>query len=252
MCIIATKYLPRTIIEIGRTASSKFGRRRLRRKERHDARKWCHDRLRDENEAYDDAPPEPLRLKKDSSFEQDDNLGPAKRWLTSKIGEPWSDVFSKLSVWTRSGNIAISHVVDSHMLPWVQQPGEKDPPYNFFDFAVDKNGILQDKTDKTVYPKYSWGISSKNRSLLAQAKLWLGDRMVLKRGRHFFWGELIRRQRLCIFCRHSHLEEEHKHYRQAKRLTKKELAFFLNIPVHLRTILLREQLESRKKSPCPK
>ena len=92
---MATKNLARTVIEAGRTGSSKYARRRLRRLERREAKHFCY--LAKNLIHEEDLGPKPVRLKRGWEFQQDDKIGPAMRWMMSKVGEVWDEVYSELS-----------------------------------------------------------------------------------------------------------------------------------------------------------
>lgn len=177
---MATRNLARTVIEVGRTKSSKEGRKRLRRRERRENRAFCYDA--ETVEDYDDLPSAPVNLRNGYEFEQDDKLGPARRWMDSRVGRPWNDVFSELSVKFRGRGIALSHVVDTHMLRWVDL-GELDQWRRFYEYVVDDDGILQHGPGYgKARRRYARPVSA------AEASKWAADRKVIERGKRLYWS----------------------------------------------------------------
>lgn len=178
---MATRNLARTVIEVGRTKRSKEGRRHLRRIERRAARRFCYDA-----ETYDDLEDlgvDPAGLPKGWDFEQDDKLGPARRWLDSRVGRLWDDVFSELSVKFRGRGIALSHVVDFHMLEWVDLGAERW--YGSYDYVVDDEGILRHGPEHGK-PRRSFGNRLAGHG---EAARWAGDRRVIVRGKRCYWSD---------------------------------------------------------------
>lgn len=178
---MATRNLARTVIEVGRTKWSKEGRRRLRRAERRAGRRFCHEAecLDD----LDDLRSAPVGLRKGWDFAQDDKLGPARRWMDSRVGRPWDEVFSELSVKFRNRGIALSHVVDTHMLSWVDT-GNKEKWWGAFDYEVDDEGILRFGPD---HDKPGPKIPPRPRNYL-HALRWADGRKVIVRGRRCYWS----------------------------------------------------------------
>ena len=161
-----------------------------------------------------------------------DNLGPAKRWIQSQCGRLWSEVYSKLSVWRKSGNIAISHVVDSHMLGWIKMPGTEHPFYWHHDFFVDDEGILREHKDedeivRSRNPRYSYGFFNTSQK---QGAVWASERRVIKQGAHLYWGEFtgtILKDGVEVNC-----------YRQDAKLSLEEVEFFEDLTTSAQRDLL--------------
>jgi hypothetical protein len=178
---VATRNLARTVIEVGRTKSSKEQRRQLRRVERRDGRRYCREAA---NEAdLDDLRSAPLR-RRNNGLAQDDKLGPARRWMDSRVGRPWSEVFSELSVKFRRRGIALSHVVDTHMLRWVDR-GELLRWKPFFEYVVDDEGVLQ--FGPFHGKRYSWKGAPRPRVSMAEVDRWADNRKVIVRGNRCYW-----------------------------------------------------------------
>ncbi len=179
---MAVRNLARTVIEVGRTSASQWGRKQLRRLDRREARNYCRSALLDDLEELESAP---LRGRRDYSFGQEDKLGPAKRWLDSKVGQPWDDIYSELTEKFRGGGIALSHVVDEHILSWVNYTG--DVHYRRYDeYIVDDEGILRRNPEYTPSKyRFRWSVERDQRE---QAVKWAGARKVIPRRGRNFWA----------------------------------------------------------------
>lgn len=65
-----------------------------------------------------------------------DLLGPIQGYLRSRIGKPWDKTFSEIKNTMRSWTIPVQHVIDTHILPQVEQnvrfimKGKKKVPIN--------------------------------------------------------------------------------------------------------------------------
>lgn len=76
-----------------------------------------------------------------------DRLNPVYRWLTSKVGSRWDDVFSEICEKFDRRSLAGRHIVD-HISWWVDDNKIVSRPRFFFwpsywDFIVDDEGILR-------------------------------------------------------------------------------------------------------------
>ena len=187
---MATRNLARTVIEAGRTSSSSYGRKVLRRQNRRKARLYCHKARLYDDEELEDLESSPVDLESDWSFAQDDKLGPALRWMRSKCGQPWDDVYSELRTKFCGGGIALSHVVDTHMLGWVNYLNDLDP-WNSYEFVVDDAGILRHVPENA---RRKWSQSYHNaRKLTLAAQKWAGTRKVNVVGARRYWAEQSKR-----------------------------------------------------------
>jgi hypothetical protein len=217
---MATRNLARTVIEVGRTSNSKIGRKMLRRRERHDARDYCRAaRLKNEEE-LEDLKSAPVSHPRGWNFGQADKLGPALRWMQSKCGQPWDDVFSELSKKFRGGGIALSHVVDQHMLSWVKHPGEVDP-WGSYEFTVDDDGILR-HIPSPPRRRYHY---FKTHRLLQAAKAWAGSRKVNVVGKRCYWAEDV--------TPFQSLPIDH-YYRQTVEFSAEDYTFWATLPATAR------------------
>ena len=92
---MATRNLARTVIEAGRTSGSKHDRRQRRRLDRRDARQYCRIARLSDDEGIAELDSAPVSVP--GYISQEDKLGPALRWMRSKCGQLWDDVYSELS-----------------------------------------------------------------------------------------------------------------------------------------------------------
>lgn len=187
---MSTKNLARTVIEIGRADYSKYARRQRNRKIRRLSRAFCYDaETLEDLEDLDGDPSMQEAGNGNWGVVPLDNLGPAFRWMDSRVGRPWAEVYSELSTKFRGNKpIPVSHVVDTHMLDWVDVPGSIQE-YRWMRgnyFRVDDDGILR----RDTYPRSPWNRFPKHkRPVYSQAEVeaWAGKRKVIVRGKRLYW-----------------------------------------------------------------
>ena len=116
------------------------------------------------------------------------------RWMASKCGQKWDDIFSELSIKFRGRGIALSHVVDTHMLDWVQDGTRQISRYSWYEFIVDQDGILRKNTEVSPwrsrnstdsYNRWEWVDVRRHRLELA---VWAGDKKLIVRGDNIYWA----------------------------------------------------------------
>ena len=222
---MAVRNLARTVIEVGRTTASKWGLKQLRRLDRRKARNYCRSALLDDLEELGSAP---LRGRRDYSFSQEDKLGPAKRWLDSKVGQKWDDVYSELTEKFRGGGIALSHVVDEHIMNWVNHTG--DVQYRRYDeYIVDDEGILRRNPEyKLTKYRYRWSVERKHRE---EAVKWAGARKVIvHRGRNY-WAV-----RVAPFA-HVLVGFSAPYYRQDREFSEEDYAYWAGLSRDARVLV---------------
>ena len=129
---MATKNLARTVIEGGRTRSSKWHRRWTNGQHRANARRVSHALV---NGADSEMTVYPARIQAYPQF--NDKLGPAKRWLGTQAGRPWnqarSELFARFDIRTTPGR----HILFDHLLPEVE--GRPWRP----EYMIDRSGLLR-------------------------------------------------------------------------------------------------------------
>ena len=136
---MSCKDLSRTVIEGGRSHSNIFDRRQSHRTERARVRLWLGKACLDAEEAERSVPRARPRVRRWFS----DKLGPARRWLESQVGRPWSKVRSELFARFDDRTTAGRHILYDHLLRDVaeRKPDSTLPwgrPY-----FVDGRGILR-------------------------------------------------------------------------------------------------------------
>jgi hypothetical protein len=135
---MSTKHLARTVIEGGRCPGNRWFRRFSNKQERTAERQLSNRlaRLRELDGALYE-PRRPLR----ASF--CDKLNPAERWLRSQVGRPWNKVRGELLQRFDTRTTAGRHVVFGHLIPSVQVDATVTRFLRWFDFKVDRHGILR-------------------------------------------------------------------------------------------------------------
>ena len=159
---MSRKNLSRTVIEGGRTRYSKWQRGHSHRAERTSTRAWL-DQVALEHDIADEVVV-PVRRRVHKDFH--DKLGPAKRWLAAQVGRPWDKVYAELRARFDSRTIAGAHVVNDHMLGWVNRGDPSHAFWRRYDFVIDAHGILR----RERFYGVSWGRLQKHADALAQGR----------------------------------------------------------------------------------
>jgi hypothetical protein len=139
---VSRKDLSRTVIEGGRRYYNSWERRQSHATERASTRAWLDQVSVDEDVADERVVPPRRRVHKDFH----DKLSPARRWLAAQVGRPWNKVYAELRARFDSRTIAGQHVVQDHLLGWVDRGDRShgDPWHRGRDFVVDARGILRE------------------------------------------------------------------------------------------------------------
>jgi hypothetical protein len=137
---MATKNLARTVIEGGRSGSSRYEARHETRRERRKVKHLLHG----------DRDFDGVTFPRRGAFElvQNDKVNPAIRWITSNCGRPWRKVYSELVTTFDTRTIPGGHVVFNHMLTVIAEHGTLHADREMF--VIDRNGILRRNK------KYRW------------------------------------------------------------------------------------------------
>jgi hypothetical protein len=195
---LSRKDLSRTVIEGGRYHHNSWLRTASHGVERARTRAWL-DRVRFDPDDAEDTVPEP-RSHVGRSFY--DKLAPAKRWLASQVGRPWSKVYSELCAKFDTRTIAGRHVVVDHMLPWVRMTPTVDLRWGpRSEFVVDAHGILRhDPLSRHSYYRQR-----------AELYAWIGDRRAAKTFFGWWWYRIDMRF-VCsnAWCSRGHVWENGK------------------------------------------
>lgn len=171
---MSTKYLGRSVIELGRGRYDKF-ERRLRAK--------AHRRLKlDEDGEYVPPPVPPAH------GDLRDHLAPLRRWLDSNVGRSWAKVFSEFCTKFDTKSLQGRHIL-THLRQYVKGSGGREPVYRYsngWDYVIDDRGILREG-EKYVRPR--WG---ELRFMTNEAEKWANDREVTFEDGAWFWVKLKR------------------------------------------------------------
>ena len=172
--------LARSVLEAGHTPRTKYARRRLVRKQRREARAFCRDA--ETLEDLDDLGPRPRYFRRDWDFVQDDKLGCLFRWMDSKVGQPWDEVYSEACK-LRGKGIALSHVLDVHLLGSVSVE-EGDPYRRSADYIV-VDGFLR----KNIPGPGPWRSYARDYRKGDNDTQWAKGRQIMENGGRLYWAE---------------------------------------------------------------
>ena len=159
---MSRKNLSRTVIEGGRRYYNSWDRGQSHREERASTRAWLDQVSQDSDVADELVLPARRRVSKDFH----DKLGPAKRWLAAQVGRPWNKVYAELRAMFDSRTIAGAHVVNDHMLQWVDRGDPLHALWGPYDFVIDPHGILR----RGRFYGASWSRLRKVADALAQGR----------------------------------------------------------------------------------
>lgn len=181
---MATKDISRSAVEGGRPNRNKYNRRRSHRQERGSFRYWRDEVLKGvefaDERAVESRPP----VRKDFT----DKLSPAYRWIASRCGRPWAEVFSELSKLFDTRRLSSWHIVYQHMLPEIEGGAKVETftiaSWRKCQFFVDDDGILQDRG--FGHGRYSRG-KKKSGPRFFQVQARVGKRRVRNKGESFVW-----------------------------------------------------------------
>lgn len=187
---MSKKNLSRTVIEGGRYGGNKWDRRSSHAEHRAELRNYMTE-VRHDPDNYDEYDVEPLRPVYQGFT---DKLSPMYRWLNSKVGQPWDDVYSEITKSFDTRTTAGRHIVHDHLLRSVQigpethryyykPPEDPTTSYSDNDFYVDDNGILQKKRylGRRRYREKVPAFDTR------QISNWLNGRIVGKVGNKYFF-----------------------------------------------------------------
>jgi hypothetical protein len=123
-----------------------------------------------------------------------DKLSPMYRWLSSQVGRPWDEVRSDVAKTFDTRTTAGRHIVHDHLLRSVEVtpdlrygryyygPEDYTQSYSRYDFYVDVDGILREKT--VIRRRNTEKVPAFNTAQIAN---WLSGRVVGKVGNKYFW-----------------------------------------------------------------
>lgn len=114
--------------------------------------KSCYDKITRPGEDYENFPARESmsRHRKQDGNSQGDHLNPLKRFLESRLGQPWSKVFSEICAVNDKRTIRGYHLL-THLFQYVHVDGTRERNYAYQDFMVD-DGVLY----KVKQPRWRW------------------------------------------------------------------------------------------------
>ncbi|MDP3771299.1 MAG: hypothetical protein Q8R16_03290 [bacterium] len=240
---MATKDLGRTPLQAGNTTEYHEVRRELRQRYRREAKAYCRRVTRDPEFADEaPAPVAPEHRRPEGCWPSDmhaDKIGPVKRWIHKQVGRRWDDVYSEIRSTFDVRTLAGRHIVDSHLLGYVDIRGDRE----FCDLVVDDEGVLREREDR--YPRRRYRSERKTVSDAALSA-WLAGRTVMRRTEMLYWftpsGHNRREHREVSRMRADHWGWENVSvpvdvmtYRQSRPLSRKEVAFYERLTSTQRT-----------------
>ena len=192
---MSTKDLSKTIIEGGRANSNKYERRHSHAEQRGHEKEYLQNIKNDPESADDFSIKEKRKVYKQFS----DKLSATYRWMDSKVGQKWDDVYSEIMVKFDTRTTAGRHVVHDHLLSNVTDTRSGRDRYGYIAankesystrspyYFVDVDGILR-KNDKRSRTKYFWAPRTKEyEDLLRQVGNWISGRMIGEKGGKYYW-----------------------------------------------------------------
>jgi site-specific DNA-cytosine methylase len=225
---MTTKFLARTVIEGGRARYNKLERRSSHRTCRVQTR-LANGLALSDVEDLEWPTLEPVY----KGF--DDKLGPARRFLESRVGRSWAKVYSELRQKFDTRTTAGRHIVFDHMLPWVQETQDRWPRTYF---CVDAQGRLK-RVQRNPRQKY-WQSPEPLPESKVTLDAWVGSRAIGGRGSSLYWFEVTR-----MLC-----------FRQARELTPAEAKRYQDFPAWYREEISPEKrreaiVEAKKQNQLP-
>jgi len=182
---MATKNIGRSALEGGRYTYNKYERNASHRHERARARAWL-SKVHKDIEYAEESVPQP-RDKVYKGFT--DKLNPCYRWLQSHVGQPWDEVYAKLTKAFDTRKLSAWHIVRQHMVPEVKGAGGEGSFFRSWTyFHIDENGLLQGDYPYREYPwrrKQAEYKGPSHEVFLA----WIDGRRVIDYGASQFWAE---------------------------------------------------------------
>jgi hypothetical protein len=184
---MSTKDISRSALEKGR--SNSYDRNESHSRERAHTRKWlstvCFD-----PEAADESYPEPRnKVSKREGFT--DKLNPCYGWLRSRIGQPWSKVYSELTGLFDTRKLSAWHIVNQHMLSEVNGAGTRYDglgfPWRSQTFYIDEEGVFRFNPERVKRTRSRYKGPTR-----AQVLARVGERAVVDYGGSQFWADPVR------------------------------------------------------------
>lgn len=252
---MSKKNLAKTAIEGGRGNSSKWYRHArhgwVRAKVRAFVRKGFFDRDRDVFERVTCPDLRDTRNYSVSEIVFADKINPIKRWLDSRVGRPWSDVYSEIKKKFDCRTTAGRHILYGHLLYEVENDGilrrglySWDRPIDPNELHVADDGILRGSS-RYRFQRASRKKAEKPKTTLEKVREWVKDRKIRLVGSVYFW--YLPTCYRWVSCSDSKCVREHREirvgtmklrehygtsgvYRQDSPLTPDEVDFWIAVP----------------------
>jgi hypothetical protein len=226
---MATRDLARTVVEGGRSGGSKYGRRRSARLGR---RGWRFD---SDGEPYQPKAPDHYR-------QFADKLGPLGRWLKSRAGRAWNDVYAEFC-WRYDRRTLKGWHLSGHLLDWVCCTGlKREYPWTFCPVVTKhrefcaEGGVLHHIPCAWHRPRRAQGAVSSS-----EAHEWARGRRVIVRGQVLFWTAGIAVPPVVDPAR-PWLLDRRPGMAQGDALEESEVSFWSELPQKLRAELTYQPL----------
>lgn len=248
---MSTKKLDRTAIEGGRRTGYKYERKQSLRANRRSVHAIM-DYHRDPDDFYDVDFPERKKSSYWSGEKFNDRLGAVKRWMKSKVGQPWDKVYSLMREMFDVRTTPGRHIMFDHMLGMVWTHQDRSTLHaKFSEYYVDAQGILRENPEykNRFFPKVNWNLIKEEQK---QIDFWLAGRLIGKIGDVLYWFEPVRKIPANLVLSWSHNEFYYIYvsrdrwiiwetsYRQGNRLEGKSVEFFSKLTDHNKNILLKQ------------
>lgn len=186
---MSTKNISRTVIEGGRTTRSKDERRQIAADRRNYERDLINDLSSDEDgDARADRRNFEPKWGEGRSFH--DKLGPLKRWINSRVGRKWNDVFSEITSKFDTRTVPVRHIVYGHLLNYIDGVSEKERFSSYRgEFYIDDGGILRKNEDYGSWRRMNRSVVPYpvQRKATEEIRKWFDGRLIGKRGSKYFW-----------------------------------------------------------------
>ena len=181
---MSTKDISRSALEGGRASSNKYDRNQSHQRERARAKTWLVQAKYDP-ELYDSEDPED-RPKVSKEFT--DKLNPCYRWLVSRCGRPWSEVFQEIKTTFDTRKLSAWHIVNQHMITEVAGAGtsaDATAKWRYQRFEIDTDDILRDRGKRRQGATKERYKGPSRKEVLAI----VSGRSVIDYGTSQFWAE---------------------------------------------------------------
>lgn len=184
---MSKKDLSRSIIEGGRISHNKWERRNSSRVERVNERAFLKKIVHDPELVDRTVHEKRQKVRKEFG----DKLSPIYRWLDSRIGRPWDEVYSEIKSKFDVRTIAGQHVIYDHLLASVDRGETYSRFGSYYGYYVDPEGVLRYEVPSWRRHRRTGTPPGKRKWPLQTIYKWANDRTVIVSGSEVFWGNPI-------------------------------------------------------------